>query len=340
MLGKTEFVTKTLKLTPGELRQTYDQMEKMEPDLWHVCYPRTYNEPKVSQFYSPKEPGRQFFGAALKSRLGIEGSSDKYEFLAASHIVRYRVPTYWLSSDMALAIQQTIPPQEFNWYEMPFPFEGGVIMLPKGSLVHPTEGDVAFVTWSRFKSKAAYESLLIPGTPYGSFHGGMTFLLLTMGGQHLMHWNLPLDAYGPTISLGDIEAEVLNSNPSEVHDTGFTFLGKQPEMTTEDHLTLARAINLVFSTLLLIQARPELVTMGARLKTVTKKGKSPREFWTPTIIGEHYKIRREGAARGMGEHNSPRLHWVRGHYAQQAYGPGWQQRRQIWKEPFLRGVEE
>jgi hypothetical protein len=322
-------------LPPEERARVHELIEKMDPKLWSTCYPRIYSEPACGQYYSPKEPARQMVGITLKVREGYLGSSEKYEFMLVSHLARFRVPTYWLSKDIAEAVRKTVPPQELDWYNMPMPFEACCFMIPKGALVHPTEGDIGFIAYARYRAGEMNMSPLIKDFPYGSINGGMTFMALTMDGGSLIHWNMPLDAYGSHISIPDIEEAVMRY-AKNVHESGVTFF-QQPEMTPEDNHLSAEVVHYVFSTLLLMNARPDLVTAGQRRKLVTKGGMG-RDFWSPNVIGEHYRVRRESVSQG-GQHASPRLHWVRGSLREQPYGPGRELRKTIWVEPYLRGMD-
>jgi hypothetical protein len=88
-----------------------------------------------------------------------------------------------------------------------------------------------------------------------------------------------------------------------------------------------------------VTARPDVVTPAALTNRVpAKKGREAREFWSPHVIGEHYKIRREPAPYQGGTHASPRFHWVEGSWKQQHYGPGRELRKTIWIEPYERGL--
>jgi hypothetical protein len=319
----------TDSITDADIRQM--------SDLWHICYPRSFNEPGCGQYYSPKEPARQLMGITIKIQQALIGDSEKYEFIAASQLARFNTPTFWLSKDIATAIEKTVPPGDIEWYSMPFPFEAAVFMMPKGSLVHPTEGDIGFIAYVRLRAGEERPSKLIPGRTFGSTNGGMTFLALTMTGHHLLHWNLPLDAFGPTISIPDIDNLVhYYAEGDQPHQSGVYFKD-QPTMTTEDNNLIAKVAHFVFGSILLMEAEPNLVTPARMLKRVAKNGK-PREFWSPNIIGEHYKIRHEGVASQGGTHSSPRLHWVRGSYKQQPHGVGRSLRKLLWIKPHLRGV--
>jgi hypothetical protein len=106
-------------------------------------------------------------------------------------------------------------------------------------------------------------------------------------------------------------------------------------MSKEDNRMMVGVSHYVFGTLMLMTERPDLVSRGSLQKRVKKQGDT-KEFWSPNVIGENFRIRRDVPAAG-GTHNSPRLHWVRGFWRQQAYGMGRELRREQWIEPFVRG---
>lgn len=327
----------TPDIAPEDLRRVHEEFEAQFPEVWRRCYTRVYNEPK-GNYYSPKEPAHQMMGVAVKMMLGARGGSDTYEFHACSQLARFGLPMYWLTADMLEALMRTTPPQDIPWYTMAMPFEAGVLMLPKGTLVHPDEGDFGFVGWARFKTGEEHESKLLPGYTYGSINGGMMFIGVTMKGLHFFHWNLPLSAYGPSIRLPDIDDLVmLYAEESRNHHVTDFVYSKQPYMTDTDNHMMSKIAHLVFSALLIMDARPELVTPGRLLKRVERRDQH-KEFWSPNILGESYRLQREGRA-AEGSHGSPRFHWVRGFWREQAYGPQHSLRKRMWVEPFTRGLE-
>jgi hypothetical protein len=89
--------------------------------------------------------------------------------------------------------------------------------------------------------------------------------------------------------------------------------------------------NIIFNTLFAMAARPEYVESGKRIGNM-KKSKS--ELWTPNIIGRKYATKYDPNAE-TGTHASPRMHWRRGHFRQQACGIGRLEHKIIWIEPML-----
>ena len=323
-----------MMLTPKELTNF---IKTEDPRLWKVCYPRIYDEPQCGgRFYSPKLVALQMYNAAAKYADGAIGSSEDVEFVACSHLAQYRVPIFWLPPDIMTAIKRTTPPQAVEWYDMRMPFDACVFMIPKGTFTHPTNGDVAFIVYSRFKAGTRRDSPLIPGFEYGSVNGGMTFLALTMGpsgtgsGGYFLHWTLPLDVFGPTIKIPDLDTYV-DLFKEHRHYSGVAFAS--PYMSLEDNQLMAQVGHYVFGAMLLMQARPEMLTRERLMKKVVKKGVA-REFWSPNVLGKSYKVKGEPLG---GTHASPRLHWVRGHYKDQVFGTKRNQKKLLWIEPYVRG---
>ena len=80
--------------------------------------------------------------------------------------------------------------------------------------------------------------------------------------------------------------------------------------------------------------RPDLLTKETihhwQHKNPSKKGNVA--FWSPNIIGNDYQIL---GGHGSGSHASPRMHWRRGHFRNQACGQGRKDHRRVWLEPML-----
>jgi hypothetical protein len=107
----------------------------------------------------------------------------------------------------------------------------------------------------------------------------------------------------------------------------------EENLSEDDSAFLEKLGVVVFGMLLALQARPALLTAAVREKVVKATSDRPqREFWTPTYIGKGYYPKREGAS---GTHASPRMHWRRGHFRQQAFGVQRSERKVIWLEPCL-----
>jgi hypothetical protein len=322
--------------TPNQQREVWQYVEATHKDLWRKCYPRVYREYKSNDYYSPKSCARQMVGVAIKVEQGWVGESERYEIVWASNLAKYNVPTQWVTRDMVEAIMQTVPPVELDWYNMRLPFPAMTFMVPRGSLVHPLEGDATFVSFSRMHLEDRVNNIARSyPKEWQSADGALTFFAHTDKGGHLIHWNMPYHNF-PTVNLAKLDEMVMRYE-DHPHSSGWLY---SPTMTHDDTLFGAKVAHFIFGALLLMDRKPELISRGSFLKNVGS-GKDRVQLWSPSILGEHYRIKREGAKLGVGSsHASPRMHWVRGFWREQRHGPKLSLTRDQWIEPYMRGGEE
>jgi hypothetical protein len=227
-------------------------------------------------------------------------------------------------------MEQTSPPGEINWPEMLLPHEACVFMMPKGSLTHDASGDIAFIAYARLQPGQVYSSALAASTRYGFQDGVIIFYLETTTGTGL-HFTMS-ERVMPVLTLPDLKSLVTGEMYPE--SPGLK------DMTSADRRVLWLAVHYIFSMIFPILDRPGIVTPACLEKRVpAKRSDPPREIWSPNIIGENYHVRHEPRSLG-GLHNSPRFHWVRGFWREQACGSQLTLRKRIWIEPHTRGVSD
>lgn len=331
--GQTALV-RAQDLSPAEMKAMRSEAEKREPELWKRCYPRIYEPYKSNLYCSPKEVSWQMFIAAKKVDLQHLGQSEQYEIIWASLMAERRVPTYWVAPDLLEAVMRTVPPIELDWYNMKLPHEAAAFMLPKDSITHSSEGSVQYVSYSRHLKGKWTPSLAREGPRlYSSENGAL--LLFSKTEQYLTHYNIPHDEF-PTVNLGAID-EAISRHESEVHSSGWL----TASMDKEDTKVGTRVAHLIFGLLLLMLRKPELVTDGKLINKIKGNlGQAPKEFWSPSVIGQHYQIRRVPGPGLGGTHASPRGHWVRGFWRDQHYGAAKAMTKEVWIEPYWRGGDE
>jgi hypothetical protein len=324
--------------TPEQVAALRRQTQKnVELELWKKCYPRIYQNYKPQEYpATPKDVAFMLLQIAKKIEFGYKGQSEMYEAMWAGHLAQYRVPLYWVSRDLALAVQQTVPPMEVNWYDMELPYPAAVFILPKGILKHRKEGNVGFISYTRQRKTDAIPGIWKGPETWHSRNGGLVLLGQTEA-HYLTHWNIPYDKF-PTLNLGALDAELNKYEPVEHSSSYF-----QETMGPEDNQLGKEVTHLLFGLLLLMTRRKELVKMGkleSKAPANPKKGVLEREFWSPTVIGENYRIRRVYEPSQGGTHASPRFHYVRGHWKDVRHGPGKAYVREDWIEPYERGLDE
>jgi hypothetical protein len=68
-----------------------------------------------------------------------------------SVLLKFDVPTFYVSKDFLLAALRTELPQDMLLEGIPFPFAGTVFMFPKGLVCHQEEGDCPYIAFSKHK---------------------------------------------------------------------------------------------------------------------------------------------------------------------------------------------
>lgn len=316
---------------PDDLRHELDDLADARPELWAKCYPKMYEGVDGGEYYSAKLVGYFLLSVAFKIEQPevhlYQHFNETIEAIWASRLAAYRVPIFWLGREITEALKLTTLPLTLNLTTMKLPFEAALFMLPKSSLTYQSEAtEVVCVSYARAAMReeipsinpAAVETIIGRGD-FSVFAGMANGLLLNWSHP----WEQPLD-------ITQLDATIQDT-PNAPLQTEF-----QHDITTYGKHFMARVAHLVFNTLQLMLTRPNLVSVGSLVRQVRHKSKSIKTFWTPNIIGEDYRLRRESQPLG-GTHASPRGHWVRGFWRDQACGPNYSQHKDTWIEPFWRG---
>jgi len=272
---------------PDDLWHQLDELAHDRPGLWAKCYPKIYKGVDGGEHYSAKFVGYFLLTVAFKIEQPevrvYKHFNETIEAIWASRLAAYRVPIFWLTRDITEALKLTTLPVTLDFTTMKLPFEAAVFMLPKGSLTYQSEAtDVVCASYARAAmheeitsiNPAAVETITGRGD-FSVFAGMLNGLLLNWSHP----WEQPLD-----IAQLDATIQDMPNNPLQ---TQF-----QTDITTYCEHFMARVAHLVFNTLQLMLARPELVSMGSLVKQVHNKRHSINAFWTPNTIGKDYRLRR------------------------------------------------
>jgi len=315
-----------------EMKHDYEALTRRRPALWSKCYPKVYKGVDIEEYYSAKIVGYYLFRSTIRieppARYDSENSPEMLEAIWASKLSSYHVPIFWLSREITEALKLTTLPMTLDFVTMKLPFEAAVFMLPKGSLTYQNDStDVIFVSYVR-DEKGEKITSINPGT-IGTITGRGSFTVFAgMTNAHILNW------HNPTMKPLDITKldELVQNSVSPPKSSPFQY-----NLNTDDKHFMAGVVHLVLNTIQLMQAKPDFISMGSMIKEVRSKNMPIKSYWSPNLIGSDYKIKRESQQSG-GSHASPRGHWVRGYWRSQAYGESYSQRKDIWIEPFLRGM--
>jgi hypothetical protein len=318
---------------PENLRHQLDELSHDRPDLWAKCYPKIYEGVDGGEHYSAKLVGYFLLTVAVKIEQPevriYEHFNETVEAVWASRLAGYRVPIFWLGREITEALKLTTLPVTLDLTTMKLPFEAAVFMLPKGSLTYKSEAtDVVFASYARAATREEIACINPAAVKTITGRGDFSVFAGMLNGR-LLNWSNPWEQ---PLDIAQLDATIQDL-PNEPPQTTF-----ETKIAADDGAFLARIARLVFNTLQLMLARPDLVSMGSLAKQVHNKRHSVRAFWSPNVIGTDYRLRRRPQPLG-GSHASPRGHWVRGFWRDQACGPNHSEHKEIWIEPFWRGGE-
>jgi hypothetical protein len=318
-------------------------MEENFPDLVKKFYPRVYES--IGAYHSPKACAAQLANVVAETlRYGFNKTPTAYRLMMPSlkYLIDHKMPTFFIAPALLEAVQRTDFDGDISWVDMHLPFEHGVFILPKGGLRHPTDGEVSMIVWSRVQPIDYPPPVAgIPTTTVD--HVG--FVILALCPERCVWYDSTLSVnHRPTLRLHNLFYRQPGDELPRRADK--TVPGLDADLSEDDEGFIEKLGVIVFGTLMAMNAKPELVSWHRLLRKIVKK-ESTREFWQPNIIGLHYKhkVGREipkmvhGKAvyttEQHGTHASPRMHWRRGHFRQQAIGKGRMERKTLWIEPVL-----
>lgn len=318
------------------------------PEYFDSFYPRRYRQ--SGEFYSPKLLPALALSVVCgyiveQTKGGMEqervSAGTLTSLCSLEQTRKYRVPAFFLKRRLMDALLQS-DLRDIPWTTMQLPFESGMLVFPVGNGIVYEGKECSIVVWSRLQAECYLEPEAHQHFPWAGFEArgirnDNPYFSFTA------YFGVGGDSLGSSCVFG-ISANktpVLSSTEiSRLFDDGH-------EMDTSSDLIS----KILFNAFLAISARPDLLTKGQRDKVVKGTGGQKIEYWTPNVIGEHYRAKREagadearavvagGAVGTAGSHASPRLHWRRGHFRNQAYGEQRRERKVIWVEPMLVGAE-
>lgn len=330
---------------------TSDQLQKLvenySPLLWRKVHPRIYDN--LGKFNNAKGLAWACGNAVIQAmQSGLSNTAVFNEYIVAAQMDKHAMPTYFVTAQMLQALNQTTLPDELRWVDIPFPHPGMGFVFERGLVQHPAEGEIDYVALGRSRRGDLIQHSF-PGAPGRRIgNGGLCMITSTHDSMRDFHYDFAAsESLSPTIALLREAAKIDLGTPllaglvsaSEVWSSNITVEAKE-----FNYWLTVLALKLI----LVMNARPEQVSTGVKLRTVKPKrhGEQPKEFWTPNIVGQHYRTESDYDP-DADPSGKMRIHWRRGHFTQQPYGklvlneetgkwaPGL--RKTLWIEPFLVG---
>ena len=341
------------------LEKFLTDLPKIEPATYAATYPKRITPPHG--YLNPR-----YYTATLWSQLRIGCIEPNLHHLA--HVVgivnalthlHYRVPTYFVRSEFAQAVAQTEPPADFRFEEIKWPMPAMLFVLPTQFSLHYFGYHCPFLSLVRGE-QGTYPDMFTSLPPCDLPLKAITPVTNTVPRINISYPvytpnGLPMDyagSYPLHMRLQDMEGAPFDDATlsekaflPEDHELVVGTAGL-PEGDAERALNnkmQAFAVKL----LLALTARPNYITQDtcARPQRI-KRGKVVKdELWHPNLVGWSYTVQRDfSGASPSGTHQSPRMHWRRGHMRNQPYGPKpWTDatpKRLTWIEPVLINAPE
>jgi hypothetical protein len=223
-------------------------------------------------------------------------------------------PTYFVERDMFFAASATTPPNEIDWLTMHLPFDYMTFVLPKNTIRMKGE-EICCIQFTRgVKGNYFFPKANLPVVLANDY---LMIDAYTESGMRLMRHHTKL--YVPNLEYKNVAESVYESG-----------------LDGEESEILETLVQTVFNLIFAMAARPEYIESGHK---IGNHKKSNSEIWTPNIIGRKYAVKKDLNCE-TGTHASPRMHWRRGHFRQQAFGKGLTEHKIIWIEPMLVGLKE
>lgn len=314
-----------------------DKIDEQAPNCSKLAYPKSY---QVPEGYSHP---RVYIGSAFAATLAINRDQMLVQqdptmascYATSCKLIRYQVPTYFVSHELCEALLETEAPEDLMLSEIMWPMPAMLFMLPLDFTMAYFGRETPYVTVAHIDGNEKLQSpVMIDGQKARSLelHFPNDLFITT-----LMAWEEGFPThYDARSPVNHSVKELLCAPLSKVE------LGDLPCKTTpeEDARTVARLTNITVNILLAMTAEPELITPESIVRPAKKiNGKILRRaLWRPKMIGENFRIEYE-SRDPKGTHRSPHAHWRCGHWRNQRHGPENKLVKRIWIKPVFVGLK-
>jgi hypothetical protein len=302
------------------------EIETRHSDLWKRLYTKNISAP--NGYRSSKQLA--VLNAVTVMRLKhdtINGVEEKFDNVSKFALLgtqgKYNFPLYYVAAPLLQALKQTYPPASLKWEGIKMPFSGLTFALPSGGLLDTDGSSIMFVGAAQIKPDTEF---LIPGVfnvkslPFAADK----IVIFWSSGQCVFYQTLIAEASSPMAITENLLTDW------EQRDKEEDFDGEMPAADIT-----AQVSRIVANLLLIMHASPELVDKGLSIGH-RHVGDTTVPRQNPTFVGKAYAVKYE--SRNETNAHFTELGWRRGHFRQQPFGPGRQEVKTIFIEPFIAHV--
>lgn len=308
------------------------------PNLFSLCYPKDYTYPL--DYNTPKTFGVTAFCAAhwavfRESKYREQDATLASFFVTTSMLIRYQMPTYFVSHELCEALLKTEAPEDLLLCEVKFPMPAMLFMLPKTFSTQYFGYEAPYFTISCAEPKKGYNTPLVMDgirTPELFVDNDKEIVSI---GMLLLEEGYPIH-YDCRAAMDFQVKDLMQGHCESYHPSGALKATQE-----ENDLMMRKLANLGLNILLAMTAGKELITPERLLRPTRKQNGRVirRALWKPNFIGERFKISYEKHAP-EGTHRSPHAHWRVGHWRNQRHGPQNTLVKRIWIQPVFVGLKE
>lgn len=259
------------------------------------------------------------------------------EKAVAHDLANAGMPTYFLAPEFLEAVLSTTPASRFKVDDVKLPLQSMLLCIPASISMKYFGFLIPFVGYTLSPIKDN------PGKQVFVFHG---ILIPSDGKPNGYYGRVPTHDEIDGLSQYDYVDHTLKCE-KELEDR-WLVLGKRNldkhdkdvELPTgsEDRHMPDKIFSMLLKLFLILNTRPSFINVlpnlnnGKGSKQLTK-AEVKRDFWQPNFIGLGYRAERPPTPTGT--HESPRMHWRRGHLRRVRFGKGRTEVRTVWIEPVL-----
>ena len=342
------------------LNEFMNALPSMQPQTHRAIYPRRVHPP--NGYANPR-----FYAAALWSQLRVGFEPEMNMLPHVTGIInclmqiKYRVPTYFVRSEFAQAVAQTEPPGDFKFSEILWPLPAMLFVLPTDFVLKYFGFMCPFISVANnppgvypkmlLKDLPPIDKMVINGiarpvsviTPIGNEVERITVIYPCYSKNRV-----PVDytgSYPLTMNVNEIasapftDATYMEEQKLDLRFDPHENMEDLPKEGEQERELQNKVMTFATKLMLALTARPNVIKLGpCERPEKIKKGRIKEALWHPNLIGWEYRAVRVHP-EGGGTHASPRMHWRKGHWRNQPYGPKpWTEtspKRLAWIEPIL-----
>lgn len=282
-------------------------------EFLRITEPRRYHQP--GGYFGLRHYSRKLRTALATGTIAV-GKKDKmappdlWDYATANILLKHNLPIYFVGRTLLTSLMKTEPPDNMLMTQLRFPMRALTFMLPEKFMVAPSGSPLTQISYARHDNGEVIQaSPLFPKIDMSyeemDIERGFLYNAVTNEGETYSGW-IPITAKRNLAELLTYIGERFRYSPSATELPGDKEFGDV-------------CVGLILRLIMVMGARPLLITAGRRTSKPSAQQDGRTEVWSPNWIGEKYQAPRAPSMGGT--HTSPDLHWRIGHWRNQQYGP-------------------